>query len=130
MTWIKKNSDGSSNSFNFIPPAGASEQVNEVLFPIAEKQEPAYAATVAADIKQMKTFIQPAELTGNLTLNLTIDEQVSPGAMLCVKLDADGTNRTFAPGTGFDDSCADVTVTADTVVNKTYIFDGVAFLPV
>lgn len=130
MTWIKKNSDGSSNSFNFIPPSGASEQVNEVLFPIADKQEPAYAATVAADIKQMKTFIQPAELTGNLTLNLTIDEQVSPGAMLFVKLDADGTNRTFAPGTGFDDSCADVTVTANTVVNKTYIFDGVAFLPV
>ena len=130
MTYIKKNSDGSSNSFEFVAPAGAANKLNEVLFPFTEKKEPAYAATVAATIKQMKTFIQPAELTGNLTLNLTIDSQVTPGAMLFVKLDADGTNRTFAPGTGFDDSCADVTVTANTVVNKTYIFDGVAFLPV
>lgn len=130
MTYIKKNSDGSTNSFSFIPPSGASEQVNEVLFPFTEKQEPAYAATVAATIKQMKTFVQPAELTGNLALNLTIDAQVTPGAMLFVKLDADGTNRTFTPGAGFDASAAAVTVTANTVVNKTYIFDGTAFLPV
>ena len=130
MTYIKKNSDGSSNSFEFVAPAGATNQLNEVLFPFTEKQEPAYAATVAATIKQMKTFIQPAELTGNATLNLTIDPQVTAGAMLCVKLDADGTNRTFTPGTGFDASAAAVTVTASTVVNKTYIFDGVAFLPI
>lgn len=130
MTYIKKNSDGSSNSFNFKAPAGAVNQENEVLFPFAEKQEPAYAATITASIKQMDTFIQPAQLTGNATLNLTIDSQVTPGARLYLKLSADGTNRTVALGTGFDSSAADVTVTASTVVNKTYVYDGTAFLPV
>lgn len=128
--WIKKNADGSSNSFNFVAPEGAASQLNEVLFPFAEKQEPAYAAIIAATIKQMKTFFQPAQLTGNLTLNLTIDSQVTAGALLFVKLSADATNRTFTPGTGFDASAAAVTVTASTTVTKTYVYDGVAFIPV
>lgn len=128
--YIKKNSDGSSNSFNFVPPSGATEQVNEVLFPIAEVQEPDYAASVTVEIKQMETFVDPGELTGNLAMVLDIDPQVTAGAKLYVKLDADGTNRTFAPGDGFDAATPDVTVSANTVVFKTYVYDGTAFRPV
>jgi hypothetical protein len=130
MTYIKKNSDGSSNSFNFKAPAGAVNQENEVLFPFTEKQEPAYAAMIAATVKQMDTFIQPAQLTGNATLNLTIDSQVTPGAKVHLKLAADNTGRTVALGTGFDAAAADVVVPATKVVFLTFIYDGAAFVPV
>lgn len=130
MTWIKKNDDDSSNSFNFVAPEGAAEQVNEVLFPFAEIQEPVYAASVTVEVKQMETFVDPAELTGDLAMVLTIDAQVTKGAKLYVKLTADATNRTFAPGDGFDAATPDVTVTATTTVFKTYVYDGTAFRPV
>ena len=130
MTWIKDKRDGAAKSFNFVPPDGAVDSLNEVLFPFHEKQEPAYAATLAVTIKQMDTFFQPATLTGASTVNLTIDEQVTPGAKLHVKLTADGTNRTVTLGTGFDAAAADVTVTASTTVFKTYVYDGTAFVPV
>lgn len=128
--YTNKNSAGQFQSFNFVAPDGVSSEKNEVLFPFSEKQTPDYAATIAATVKQMDTFIQPAELTGNVTLNLTIDGQVTAGAKLHLKLDADGTNRTVTLGTGFDASAADITVTANTVVFKSFVYDGAAFVPV
>lgn len=128
--WIKKNQDGSSSSFNFIPPTGASEQTNEVLFPISEKQTPDYGAVLAAEITQMETFLQPGTLTGNVTIDLVIADQITPGAKLYVKLKADGTNRTATIGAGFDADAPEVAVAAGTVVFKTYVYDGVAFVPV
>lgn len=127
--WIKKNQDGSSSSFNFIPPTGANEQTNEVLFPIAEIQTPDYEAVLEVEINQMETFLQPEELTGNVTINLAIAEQVTPGAKLYVKLSADATNRTATIGAGFDADAPEVAVAASTVVFKTYVYDGVAFVP-
>lgn len=129
MTWIKMNDDGSSNSFNFLPPAGATEQVNEVLFPFHDKQTPDYGAALAVSVTQMETFVQPAELTGNLTIDLAIAEEITPGAKLYLKLDADATNRTVTLGAGFDTDAADVVVTANTVAFKSFVFDGVAFVP-
>lgn len=130
-TYIKKNSDGSSNSFGFVAPAGASAQLNEALFPIGEKKEPAYGATLAVDIKQMETFLQPAALTGNTTINLTIDAQVTKGAKLYLKVKetANTADRTVTIGDGFDADAADLTVVKATVVFKTYIYDGSAFVP-
>jgi hypothetical protein len=128
--YTNKNSAGQFQSFNFVAPDGVSSEKNEVLFPFSEKQTPDYAATIAATVKQMDTFIQPEELTGNVTLNLTIDGQVTAGAKLHLKLDADGTNRTVTLGTGFDASAADITVTANTVVFKSFVYDGTAFVPV
>lgn len=128
--YTNKNSAGQFQSFNFVAPDGVSSEKNEVLFPFSEKQTPDYAATIAATVKQMDTFIQPEELTGNVTLNLTIDGRVTAGAKLHLKLDADGTNRTVTLGTGFDASAADITVTANTVVFKSFVYDGTAFVPV
>lgn len=129
MTWIKNNDDGSSNSFNFVAPEGAAEQKNEVLFPFSEKQTPDYAAAIAVDVTQMETFVQPAELTGNVALTAVINAQVTAGAKMYVKLDADGTNRTVTPGAGFDASAPAITVTANTVAFKSYVYDGTAFVP-
>lgn len=128
--YIQKESDGTYRSFNFLPPSGASEEKNEVLFPFHEIQEPAYAATLAVEVKQMESFCKPAQLTGNVTVNLTIDDQLTPGAKLYLKLEADGTNRTVTLGTGFDDDASNITVTASTVVCKTFVFDGTSYLPV
>ena len=128
--YTNKNSEGQFQSFNFVAPDGVTSEKNEVLFPFHEKQTPDYAATLAVTIKHMENFIQPAELTGNATLNLTIDSQVTTGAKLHLKLDADGTNRTVTLGTGFDAAAADITVTANTIVFKSFVYDGTAFVPV
>lgn len=127
MTWIKKQADGTYEEFNFKAPEGKTKE--EVLFPLGDVQEPAYAATLAVDVEQMETFLQPAELTGALTINLAVNAQVTKGAKLHLKLDADGTNRTVTLGTGFDAAAADITVTANTVVFKSFVYDGTAFVP-
>lgn len=129
MTYIKDNRDGSSQSFNFVAPDGATSQKNEVLFPFSEKKTPDYAATLAVEIKQMNTFLQPAQLTGATTINLTIDAQVTPGAKLHLKLSADGTQRVATIGTGFDAAAPDLTVGANATVFKSYVYDGTAFVP-
>lgn len=127
--YIKDNRDGSSQSFNFVPPSGASAQKNEVLFPFSEKQNPDYAATLAVTVKQMDTFVQPAQLTGAVTINVTIDAQVTAGAKLHIKLAADGTQRVATIGTGFDAAAPDLTVGANATVFKSYVYDGTAFVP-
>lgn len=130
MTWIKKDTDDVGRSYNFVAPADtAMSAKQEVLFPMHQKQTPDYAATLAVSIKHMETFLQPAELTGAVTINLTVDAQVTPGAKLYIKLDADGTNRVATMGTGFDAAAPAVTVTADTVKFLTYVYDGTAFVP-
>lgn len=130
MTWMKDKRDGVTpvRSFNFVAPDGASEVKNEVLFPFSEKQAPAYAAILAVAIKQMSTFLQPEELTGAATINLTIDAQVTPGAKLHLKLTADGTNRVVTLGAGFA-GLASITVKAATTACVSFVFDGTAFVP-
>ena len=83
MTWIKKQTDGTYTEFNFVAPKGKASE--EVLFPVGEVLTPDYAATLAVDIAQIETFLQPAELEGDATINITIDEQVTKGAKLHLK---------------------------------------------
>lgn len=131
MTWVKKNTDGSFDSFNFVAPKGAVDQLNEVQFPFHEKLEPVFAAALAVAIKQRETFLQPGVLTGVQTINLTIDPQVTRGAKLYVKLTADATvgGQAVTIGTGFDAAAPDFTVAASATVFKTYIYDGTSFVP-
>lgn len=126
--WIFDKRDGSSKSFNFLAPDGASAQKNEVLFPFTEKQTPDYAATLAVSVKQMDTFVQPAQLTGAATINLTVDAQVTPGAKLHLKLSADGTGRAVTLGTGFA-GLASIAVKASSTACVSFVYDGAAFLP-
>jgi hypothetical protein len=127
--WTNKNSSGQFQSFGFLAPDGITTEKNEVLFPYHEKQEPAYAATLAVTVKQRDCFLQPATLTGAVTINLTIDAQLTPGAKLYLKVTADGTNRVVTLGTGFDAAATDITVTASTCFCRTFVYDGAAFVP-
>ena len=129
--YTNKDANGNFQSFGFLAPDGISTEKNEVLFPYHDKQAPAYGATLAVTVKQRDTFLQPGALTGNVTINLTIDPQVTPGAKLYLKVkEAAGTaNRTVTLGTGFDDDGANVTVALSTTVCRTFVYDGVAFVP-
>ncbi len=133
MTWIRQNTDGSSESFNFLPAAvGITEgnPVNEVLFPFFEKQEPVFGVVIAVDVAQMDSFIQPGELTGNVTVDLTVDERVTCGAKVHLKLVADAVERTVTLGAGFDAAAAAIVVAADATVFKSFVFDGTTYVPI
>lgn len=127
--WTDKNAtDGTVRSFGFRAPAGASAEKNEVLFPFSEVQAPAYGAILAVTVKQMETFLQPGTLTGAVTINLTLDAQLTRGAKLYLKATADATNRVVTFGAGF--TATAITVTANTTFNRTFVFDGTTFIPV
>jgi hypothetical protein len=129
MTWIKKQSDDSFQSYNFIAPDGPSAS-EDVLFPLGEVQSPEYAATLAVTIKQMVTFLQPEEITGAMTINLTINEQLTKGALLIMKLAADDQGaKTVTLGTGFDSDAGSVVVPNDGFIFLACAFDGTSFVP-
>lgn len=91
-------------------------------------QSPAYAATIAVTPNAGKTIIHPAELTGAVTINLTVTSS-SEGDELQLILDADGTQRIATLGTGFVDG-GTITVAASKAATWTGVFDGVAFVEV
>ncbi len=129
--FVRKDTDNVDRSYGLLAPKNVGGDVkNEVLFPFHDKQEPAYAAVLAVSITQMETFLQPEELTGNATINLTVDASVTRGAKLYVKMEADDQgDKTVALGTGFDADAADEVVASDSVKFATYVYDGVAFVP-
>lgn len=97
-------------------------------FGASDSQTPAYAATLAVSIENDKTIITPGTLTGNLAMNLTIDSEVGAGAEIIVILTADGTNRTFNPGTGFSSGAPTITIPLSTTVTANYIYSGTEFV--
>lgn len=126
--YTNKDSNGNYQSFGFLAPDGVATEKNEVLFPWHEKQEPAYGATLAVTLKHMETVLQPAQLTGNATINLTINSQVTRGAKLYLKVSADTSDRTVVLGTGFDAAIADIVVPAGRTLFRTFIYDGTSFV--
>jgi hypothetical protein len=127
--WTVKDSLGVVRSFGFRAPDGATLEKNEVLFPWSEVQSPAFAATLPVTIKQMTTILKPGTLTGAVTINLTLDAQLTAGAKLHIKATADGTNRVITLGTGFDAASTAITVTASTCFCRSFVYDGTAFIP-
>ena len=130
--YTNKDASGNYQSFGFLAPDGISTEKNEVLFPYHDKQAPAYVATLAVTVKQRDTFLQPAALTGDVTINLTIDSQVTPGAKLYLKVKeaANTVDRAVVLGTGFDADAADLSVVKATCVCRVFVYDGAAFVPV
>lgn len=117
-------------AFNFKAPGGMTEDsVNEVLFPASKAQDIVPAAGVAAaTIKQMVNFIDLGELDAACTLNLTVDAQVTAGAILQVKALSDATARDLTFGTKITAPvCAGVI--SKTKVT-TFIYDGTDFVAV
>ncbi len=127
--FIKKGSDNIERSFGFLAPSGGDKK-NEICFPFHELQEPAYGAVLAIGVNQMESFLQPADLTGDVTINLTIDPQLTKGAKLYVKLKADDQgDKAVTLSDGFDADAPDLAVESDSAEFLTFIYDGVAFVP-
>lgn len=94
-------------------------------FGAADVQTPAYSATLAVTVTNQLTILEPAILTGDCTLNVTIDSQVKAGAVLLLVQAAttDGMDVTF--GTGIDAPNL-VGVTGKTK-SQSFMYDGVSF---
>ena len=86
----------------------------------------AYAAVIAATIKNSETIVPIAQMTGAATLNLTIDSKVPVGSNLLVKVSADGTDRVLTLGTG--STAGAQTIPASTTKNLLFKYDGTNFL--
>jgi hypothetical protein len=83
-----------------------------------------YGATIAKTIDNQKTILTLA-MTGDATLNLTIDDEVKPGATLTIIAGSDGTARALTPGSGFTGP-----VIAGVISKKKcarYEYDGISF---
>lgn len=92
----------------------------------ADLQQPAYAATLAVTITSNVTILDPAILTGNMTINLTIDSEVQRGAILQCQLTTTATEVTTF-GTGF--SSPTLTGVAGKTKVMTFMYDGTSFKP-
>ena len=112
---------GKKVSFTFPDSLSASKTI---LFPTYEAISEDYAATVAVDVEEFYTFLTLGTLTGNLTLNLTVADHVSAGALLYVKTLTDD-NRVITWGTDIDGAA----FTTDSVKYElnTFIYNGTAF---
>lgn len=92
-----------------------------------DRQSPVYAATIAATITNGMTIIDPAILTGNATLNLTINSDLRDGAILQLKVKATSNSQNVTLGTGFL-GAAIVGVAGKTQAQAFVLIDGV-FIP-
>lgn len=101
------------------------EQINWPFGP-AVHETPDYAATIELTIKNQRTIIEPAILTGNLTLNLTIDSQVQKGAIVDLIVKTTATEVTTL-GTGIDGPA--VTGVAGKTWTQSFFYDGTSFKP-
>lgn len=136
MSWLKIIGT-LTTGFNFVPPTGATEEINEVLFPWYQalvpvvEQDELENDLINVTVKQMNTFVQPAALEVDVTINLDIDPQVTPGAMLHLKLASDAVAaKTITLGDGFDQDMPTLGIAADSVTFLTFVFDGISFVPV
>lgn len=93
----------------------------------ADLQQPAFAATLAVTIVNLVTILNPATLTGAMTVNLTLDQGIKAGARIVFIALSDTTARTVTFGTGF------TSPTLAGVISKTkaieFVYDGTTFKP-
>jgi hypothetical protein len=93
----------------------------------ADLQTPAYAATQALTISNECTILSFAILTGDTTLNLTINSTIRKGATLLIVAPATTNGDDITLGTGIDGPNI-VGVTGKTKTQG-FIYDGTSFKP-
>lgn len=127
MTLIRKETNA---SYNFKAPNSAvdTDKKIEVLFPSVETQTPDFAAEVAVPVTQMNTIVEVGALTGDTTINVTVDTEVTKNAEMMLKLTASGGARTVTLGTGL--SGAAIVVPSGATVYALLKFDGTNFVAV
>jgi hypothetical protein len=109
----------------FVFPDGATQD-KDTLFPSCDHQTPAYAATLAVSVNESDTILEPAQLTGNVTINLTAGSALKKGERLKVIISSDGSARTVTLGTLF--LGPGLTTTASKKHSATYIWNGTNFV--
>lgn len=84
------------------------------------------AQAVTVDSQFMVIDGETTEATGNRTVNLTIDSNVTIGAKILLKSKTNGTETTI-----FGTSITSVTITGVTgkIKTQSFTYDGTAFLP-
>lgn len=92
----------------------------------ADLQQPAYAATLEVTITNQVTILDPAILTGNMTINLTINQGIKAGALILCELTTTATEVTTF-GTGF--SSPTLTGVAGKTKCMMFMYDGTSFKP-
>lgn len=110
--------------------AGLTDNLaGEILWPFGEAPvfTPAYAATVEVQVANRKTFIKPAQLTGNMALTITASDEQRVGDEIVIVFGTAGTQVLSLAG--------DVVAPSKTgVAGKNFVYkleyDGVAFKPV
>lgn len=127
--WINT---GDNSAFNFVAPDEVTANTrNEVLFPFGEART--YTAnndTLTLTVNQFYTFYSTASdsIIADTRFFLTIDAQVTRGAMLFLEVPSGHLAQDFIPATGF------LGVTVAGVSHKTkwlsFIYNGTAFLPI
>lgn len=91
----------------------------------ADLQEPDYGATLAVTVTQRLTILKPAILTGDMTINLTIDDEVPIGSMLLHIQAATANSDDVTYGTGIDGP--NLVGVAGKTKTSLFIYDGVSF---
>ena len=93
----------------------------------ADLQELAYAAVQAVTITNMLTYLVLAILTGDTTLNLTIDAQVRVGALLMIEVPATANADDLTLGTGIDAPA--IVGVAGKTKTQLFMYNGTKFVP-
>lgn len=120
--WISSD----DNSFNFVAPAGAANQKNELNFPYFEKEDIAAAATIDLDAKFGEDVKDLGVLTGNTTINAAVNSDLKDGAKLYLKMtDSGASGDTVTLGTGF--SATSLSLTTDKTYLAQFILIGGSF---
>ena len=90
--------------------------------------KPAFASTISVNLNASKTFVEPAQLTGAVTINaVTANTQEYDECQFIFS--ADATNRVVTFGTNFKTS-GTVTVTASKYATVKFVFEGTYWVEV
>ncbi len=83
----------------------------------------------AVTVSDHLTILELSALTGNVTLNLTFDQNFAKGSRMTILTTQGATGRDVALGTGFAASAADLTgVSNDVDIIEVY-YNGTAMVP-
>jgi hypothetical protein len=107
----------------------ATEINEKIMWPLGEADlsTPAYAATIAVTISNMLTILKLAILTGNATLDLTIDSQVRKGAIVVIEVPATANAQNLTLGAGIDGPV--IVGVAGKTNAQSFVYDGTKFVP-
>lgn len=96
-------------------------------FGAADKQTIAYAANPVVTITNMMTILVFTILTGDTELDLIIDAEVVPGAMILIRVPATTSGDDVTFGDGID--APNLVGVAGKTKTQAFVYDGTAFIP-